>query len=150
MTGNGGSTGDVGQYAFEQYRQQSGGGLVGTLTLGLSDIVAATKALAAASEAHSLSVDPHAVDSMLRKLTEMQDALGKVQRSGQVLTTHTPLGQGYAEAIGKVNSTLGQQAVGEVVPDVITAIDALKEQIEKSRASYRNVDEAKAQTFDNL
>ena len=65
--GNGGLTGDVGQYALEQYRQDSGGGLASVLTLGLSDVVAATRALSAASEAKALSVDPQAVDSMLSR-----------------------------------------------------------------------------------
>ncbi|MDU0293596.1 hypothetical protein [Saccharothrix longispora] len=148
--GNGGLTGDVGQYALEQYRQDSGGGLAGVLTLGLSDVVAATRALSAASEAKALSVDPQAVDSMLRKLTEMQDALEKILRQAAQLTTDTPLGQGYAEEIGKVNSELGHQAVSEVIPDMVRAIEDLKVQIEKSRASYQNVDEAKAQTLNNL
>lgn len=151
MTGeNGGLTGDVGQYALEQYRQDSGGGLAGVLTLGLSDVVAATRALSAASEAKALSVDPQAVDSMLRKLTEMQDALDAVRGKTAYLATDTPLGGGYADEIGKVNGQLGRQAVNEVIPDLVRAIDELKTQIDKSRASYHNVDDAESHTFTNL
>lgn len=143
-------TAEVGQYAFEQYRQQAGGGLASLLTMGLSDIMAATKALAAASQAQALSVDPNVVDSMLKKLTDMQDALDKMQRRADVLTMRTPLGGGYAEQIGVVNARLGDQAMSEIIPDMVKAIDDLKTQIDKSRASYQNVDETKAQTLDNL
>ncbi|WP_447006570.1 hypothetical protein ACRAKI_08875 [Saccharothrix isguenensis] len=151
MTGdNGGLTGDVGQYALQQYREQGGGGLASLFTMGISDIVAATKALSAANEAQALSVDPQAVDTMLKKLTEMQDTLDKIQRHAFQLSNKTPLGGGYAEDIGIVNGQLGEQVIGEIIPEMVTAIDGLKAQIEKSRASYQNVDEAKAQTLNNL
>jgi hypothetical protein len=147
---NGGLTGDVGQYALQQYRQQGGGGLASLFTMGMSDVIAATKALSAASEAKALSVDPQAVDTMLKKLTEMQDALDKIVRSSMLLTSNTPLGGGYAEEIGGVNAQLGKQVLNEIIPEMTTAIDGLKSQIEKSRASYQNVDDAKAQTLNNL
>lgn len=151
MTGDtGGLTNDVGQYALEQYRQQGGGGLMSLFTMGMSDVVAATRALSAASEAQALSVDPNVVDSMVKKLTEMQDALDKIRNKAAVLTTRTPLGGGYAEEIGQVNGHLGEQVVNEIIPEMAKAIDELKVQIEKSRASYENVDEAKAQTLNNL
>ncbi|MFD0202227.1 MULTISPECIES: hypothetical protein [Saccharothrix] len=151
MTGdNGGPTGDVGQYAFEQYREQNGGVLASLLTMGMSDIMAATKALAAASQAQALSVDPHAVDSMLKKLTDMQDALDQIQQEADLLTTQTPLGGGYAEEIGNVNAEVGQQVVNDVIPEMVKAIEDLKVQVEKSRASYQNVEEAESQTFNNL
>jgi hypothetical protein len=151
VTGDsGGPTGDVGQYAFEQYREQGGGGLASLLTMGMSDIMAATKAVAAASQAQALSVDPAAIDSMLKKLTEMQDVLLTVQQRSRFLASETPLGGGYAEEIGQVNKELGRQVIGDILPEMTKAIDDLKVQIEKSRASYQNVDEAKSQTFDNL
>ncbi|MFC5055538.1 DUF3558 family protein [Saccharothrix xinjiangensis] len=117
---------------MDQYRQQNGS-LAGLFTTGLSDIVAATKAVAAASEAQALSVDPHAVDSMLKKLTEMQDALAKVQRQSVQLSNKTPLGGGYAEEIGAVNGQLGEQVVGEIIPEMSRAIDDLD--IEQEKAS---------------
>jgi hypothetical protein len=147
---NGTPTAEVGQYAFEQYRQQAGGGLASLLTMGLSDIMAATKALAAASQAQALSVDPHVVDSMLKKLTDMQDALDGIALRAERLTMRTPLGGGYAEEIGTVNAQLGKQVTTEIIPDMVKAIEDLKVQIEKSRASYQNIDEAKSQTFNNL
>ncbi|MFT7840605.1 hypothetical protein Q5530_31060 [Saccharothrix sp. BKS2] len=151
MTGeSGGSTGDVGQYALDQYRRQGGGGLMSVLTMGLSDVVAATKAVAAANEAQALSVDPHAVDSMLHKLTEMQDALDGIQQRADILITQTPIGRGYAEEIGSVNKQLGQQVVSELIPEMVKAIGDLKDQVDKSRTSYRNVDEAKSQAINNL
>jgi hypothetical protein len=118
--------------------------------MGMSDVIAATKALSAASEAKALSVDPQAVDTMLKKLTEMQDTLDTIQRRSFQLSNKTPLGGGYAEEIGAVNGRLGEQVISEVIPEMVTAIDDLKAQIEKSRASYQNVDEAKAQTLNNL
>ncbi|ONI93039.1 hypothetical protein ALI22I_00385 [Saccharothrix sp. ALI-22-I] len=151
MTGDsGGLTNNVGQYALEQYRQQGGGGLASLLTMGMSDIVAATKALSAASEAQALSVDPNVVDAMLRKLTEMQDSVEKIRRRADLLTTATPLGGGYAQEIGQVNAQLGDEVVNQVIPEMVKAIDDLKTQIDKSRSSYQNVDEAKAQTLNNL
>ncbi|MFD1149712.1 hypothetical protein [Saccharothrix hoggarensis] len=151
MTGyNGGLTGDVGQYALKQYREQSGGGLASLFTMGLSDVVAAAKALAAANEAKALAVDPQAVDTMLKKLTDMQDVLDGIQADAEMLASQTPLGGGYAEDIGKVNAQLGHQVINEVIPEMVKAIADLKDQVDKSRASYRNVDEAKSETFNNL
>lgn len=151
MTGdNGGLASDVGQYAFQQYQPQGGAGLTGLLTSGVGQVVAAAKAVAAATEAQALSVDPHVVDAMLRKLTEMQDALEKIRLKADLLATDTPLGGGYAQEISRVNRQLGEQAVGQVIPTMVATIDDLKSQIEKSRASYQNVDEAKGRTFDNL
>ncbi|QFZ17638.1 hypothetical protein [Saccharothrix syringae] len=151
MTGaDKGPTGDVGQYAVEQYQQQGGGGLAGLFATGLGNIVAATRAVVAASEAQALSVDPHAVDSMLRKLTEMQDALDAVQQRADFLVTRTPIGLGYAEEVGDVNAQLGRQVVGDIIPEMVKAITDLKDQIEKSRNSYQNTDEAKSQTLNNL
>jgi hypothetical protein len=147
---NGGLMGDVGQYALEQYRQQGGGGLASLFTMGMSDVIAATKALSAANEAQALSVDPNAVDTMLKKLTEMQDTLDEIQVDADLLTTRTPLGGGYAEDIGNVNAQLGRQVVNDVIPEMVQAIEGLKVEVEKSRASYQNIDEAKAQTFNNL
>lgn len=151
MTGeNSGPTGDVGQYAMEQYRQQAGGGLASLFTMGMSDIVAATRAVAAASEAQALSVDPQAVDSMLRKLTDMQDALDGIQQRAATLLTRTPIGLGYAEEIGNVNAQLGRQVVDDIIPEMVKAIEDLKDQIDKSRASYQNIDDTESQTFNNL
>ena len=137
-------------YAFEQYRQQGGGSLMSLLTTGMSDVVAATRAIGAATEARALSVDPHVVDTMLKKLTEMQDVLAKVRQRASVLTTATPLGGGYAEAVGEVNKQFGTQATGEVIPDLVKAIDSLKAEIEKSLTSYRNVDGGQSSTSENL
>ena len=137
-------------YAFEQYRQQGGGSLMSLLTMGMSDVIAATRAIGAATEAQALSVDPHVVDTMLKKLTEMQDVLAKVRQRASVLTTATPLGCGYAEAVGEVNKQFGAQATGEVIPDLVKAIDSLKAEIEKSRTSYQNVDGGQSSTFEKL
>ncbi|XVV05812.1 hypothetical protein ACQPW3_10650 [Actinosynnema sp. CA-248983] len=151
MTGNSdGLTTSVGQYAFDRYSRHGGGGLLGLFTRGLADLSAATKALAAANEAHALAVDPHAVDTMIKKLTDMQDELANLQRRSNKLATRTPLGGGYAEEVGSVNGQLGHQVVGEIIPEMVNAIDALKEQVEKSRASYRNVEEANTGTYNNL
>jgi hypothetical protein len=120
------------------------------LTMGMSDVIAATRAIGAATEAQALSVDPHVVDTMLKKLTEMQDVLAKARQRASVLTTATPLGGGYAEAVGEVNKQFGAQATGEVIPDLVKAIDSLKAEIEKSRRSYQNVDGGQSSTFGNL
>jgi hypothetical protein len=141
---------NVGQYAFEQYREQGGGGLASIFTMGMSDIVAATKAIAAATEAQALSVDPHIVDAMLKKLTEMQDAVGEIQLKARLLKTETKLGEGYARDISKTNQLLGEHVTNTQVPDMLKAINSLKVEIEKSRASYQNADGGQAGTFNNL
>jgi hypothetical protein len=141
---------NVGQYAFEQYREQGGGTLASIFTFGMSDIVAATKAIGAANEAQALSVDPHMVDSMLKKLTDMQDAVEKISRQATRLNAETKLGGGYAQDVSRVNQHLGEQVTNKLVPDMVAAIDGPKTEIEKSRASYQNADGGQAGTFNNL
>ena len=141
---------NVGQYTFEQYREQNGGGLASIFTMGMSDVVAATKAIGAANEAQALSVDPHVVDTMLKKLTTMQDTVNGIAQEATALNSETKLGRGYAEGIGQVNKQLGEQVTSTLIPDMIKAIDSLKAEIEKSRASYQNADGGQASTFNNL
>jgi len=130
---------NAGGFAFEKYSQESG---AGWWMVGLIDIQAATKAIAAATEAHALSIDPHAVDSMLKKLTAMQDELNKAMLKSMQLGTRTPLGGGYAEQVGQFNREIGIQVVSEFVPKLTQAIEDLKSEIKKCRDSYRQMDAA--------
>jgi hypothetical protein len=138
---------NVGAYAFEKYSQESG---AGWWIVGLVNIQAATKAVAAATEAQALSIDPHAVDSMLKKLTEMRDEINKVAGKSTRIATDTPLGSGYAEEVGRLNRSLGEQVLSQMVPKLTEAIDDLKAEIEKSRASYHNVDVTYETTMNKL
>ncbi|MFD4675812.1 hypothetical protein ACFWNN_39200 [Lentzea sp. NPDC058450] len=113
-------------------------GIFGT---GVSAIMDAGRAVAAAVETQQLSVDPNLVDAMIKKLNEMKDAIDEVSQRGADLSADTKLGGGYAEAISQNNRTFGQGAQTTLI-DLGKAIDALKVQIEKSRASYKNVDQA--------
>jgi methyl-accepting chemotaxis protein len=116
---------------------------------GLSAIATAAKSVAVAVETQALSVDPHLVDSMIKKLNEMKDTLEKVSQRAQDLSMDTKLGGGYAEEISRGNRTFGQAAQKTLV-DVAKAIDELKTQIDKSRASYKAVDEAGADSLKKL
>jgi hypothetical protein len=135
---------NVGEFVLEQGGQESG-----WLLAGLVDIETATKALAAANEAHALSIDPHAVDSMIKKLTAMQDELDKVAGESSSIATDTPLGGGYANEVGRINHKVGTQVLTEIVPKLTQAIDDLKAEIDKSRKSYQTVDAASKNTLDN-
>ncbi|MGZ3142718.1 hypothetical protein ACVDFE_12110 [Lentzea chajnantorensis] len=116
---------------------------------GLSAIVDAGRAVAIAVETQQLSVDPDLVDSMIKKLTAMQDTLGELQQSALDLSADTKLGGGYAEAISQGNRTFGTEAQ-KTLKDVYKAIDDLKTQIDKSRASYQGVDQAHADALKKL
>lgn len=116
---------------------------------GLSAIMDAGKAVAVAVETQQLSVDPHLVDAMIKKLQAMQDELEKVGLRSLELSQETKLGGGYAEVISQGNRTFGTAARQSLV-DLATAIDELKTQIEKSRASYTNVDQAGADSLKKL
>ncbi|MGI5505043.1 hypothetical protein [Lentzea sp. CA-135723] len=108
---------------------------------GLNAIMDAGRAVAVAVETQQLSVDPNLVDAMIKKLTEMKDAIDEVSQRGADLSADTKLGGGYAEAISQNNRTFGQAAQQTLI-DLGKAIDSLKVQIEKSRASYQNADRA--------
>ncbi|MEV6243762.1 hypothetical protein [Lentzea sp. NPDC051838] len=127
----------------------SGGSWTDIFGGGLSAVVEASKAVAVAVETQQLSVDPHLVDTMIKKLTEMQDELGKIQRKREVLSNKMKLGGGYAENIANANLQFGTAAITQIA-DVARAIDSLKTQIEKSRASYRNVDQAGADSLNKI
>lgn len=116
---------------------------------GLSAIAEAGKAVAVAVETQQLSVDPHLVDAMIKKLTAMQDELEKISRKATNLSMDTKLGGGYAEAISQGNRTFGQEAQ-KTLKDLAKAINDLKTQIEKSRASYHAVDQSKADSIKKI
>lgn len=150
MTGQSSPQESAQAYAFERYSQQSGGPLMGFLTGGISTIMAAAKSVSAASEAGALQHDPQAVDSAIKKLDDFQNVLTKIQSRASVLATKTPLGGGYADKVGHVNGQVGELARNIVIPDLVKAIDALKTELDKSRKSYRNVDEGTSGTFNKL
>jgi hypothetical protein len=127
----------------------SGGTWDGIFGGGLSAIVNAAKSIAVAVETQALSVDPHLVDSMIKKLTEMGDALEKIGTQAQDLSMDTKLGGGYAEAISQNNRTFGMTAQ-RTLTDLAKAIQELKTQIEKSRASYQAVDQSHADALKKL
>ncbi|MEU5696256.1 hypothetical protein [Actinosynnema sp. NPDC020468] len=134
--------------AHEVYRAD-GSGLVDLLTLGAGEIVATTRSLAAAARAGALAVDPHVVDAMVRQLTDMRDALDRLALDTRTLGVRTPLGRGYAEAVGELNADLGRELRSRLLPEVARALDELTAEIARSRDSYRNVDSAQAGTFDH-
>lgn len=138
---------NAGEFALQKLSRESG---AGWWDLGLINIQAATRAIAAATEAHALSIDPHAVDSMLNKLAGMRDQLTTAATKASQIASSTPLGGGYAEQVGRVNSEIGREVLDQVIPKLSQAIKDLESEIDKSRASYRNVDSAHAGTMDNL
>jgi uncharacterized protein YukE len=119
------------------------------LGTGAADIAAASKAVAAATGSGMFSVDPAVVDSMIKKLRDIKDVLGEIQRRKTDLTADTKLGSGYAQSISEINKQFGQNAISQIT-DIGKAIDSLIEQLEKSRASYRNVDQAHADSLKKL
>jgi hypothetical protein len=139
------TSGKVGSFADKA----TGGTWDGIFGSGLSAIADAAKSVAVAVETQQLSVDPHLVDAMIKKLVEMKDAIDDVSQRAADLSIDTKLGGGYAESISQNNTTFGEAAQQTLV-DVGKAIDALKTQIEKSRASYKNVDQAGADSLKKL
>ncbi|MGW6934723.1 hypothetical protein ACWGE0_32005 [Lentzea sp. NPDC054927] len=116
---------------------------------GAADIAAASKAVAAATASGTFSVDPDVVDSMIKKLTDLQDQLDRMLRRSHELSQDTKLGDGYARVISQNNSQFGEAATGQV-REAIREINTLKTAIEKSRASYQNTDQAGADSLKNL
>ena len=140
----------AGAYALERYYAQSGGPLMGMMTGGVSTIMAAAKSVQAASEAGALQHDPAAVDSAIKKLDDFEAVLEKIRRRSRILGSKTPLGGGYAAEVGNFNKAIGEMASQKVVPDLIEAIRELKAQLDKSRKSYRNVEESTSGAFEQL
>lgn len=138
---------NAGEFALEEYREDTGSGW---WDMGMVNILAATKALAAAHEAHALSIDPHAVDTMINKLAGMRDQLTTAATKASRIESSTPLGSGYAEQVGRINQQLGREVLTQVIPKLSQAIKNLEAEIHKSRASYQNVDLAHADTMDNI
>ncbi|GLY54444.1 hypothetical protein Lesp01_81000 [Lentzea sp. NBRC 102530] len=116
---------------------------------GLTAVMDAGRAVAIAVETQQLSVDPHLVDAMIKKLTEMGDAIDKVGRSANNLSIDTKLGGGYAEQISASNRTFGT-AAQQTLKELAKAIEDLKTQIEKSRATYKASDRNSADAIKKL
>ncbi|KOV83993.1 hypothetical protein [Nocardia sp. NRRL S-836] len=141
------TTGVVGTSIAEQAAATASWGAI--LGGGVAAVMAASKAVAVAVETQQLSVDPHLVDAMIKKLDEMRDELNNVLRNRGQLSIDMKLGGGYAMEIAKANTQFGAGAIKQI-EDVGRAIESLKTQIEKSRASYRNVDQSGANSFTKL
>lgn len=139
------TSGKVGSFADKA----TGGTWDGIFGSGLSAVMNAAKSVAVAVETQALSVDPNLVDAMIKKLTEMKDAIDEVQQKAADLSADTKLGGGYAEQISQGNRTFGR-AAQQTLLDVSKAIDELKTQIDKSRASYKAVDQAHADSLKKL
>jgi hypothetical protein len=86
---------------------------------------------------------------MIKKLAAMGDELEKVSQKSSILSQETKLGGGYAERISQGNRTFGT-AGQQTLRDLAKAINELKTQIEKSRASYHNVDQAGSDSFKKI
>jgi hypothetical protein len=137
-------------YALERYYAQSGGPMMGFMSGGVSTILAAAKSVEAAAEAGALQHDPEAVDTAIKKLSDFEAVLGKIQRRADRLATKTPLGGGYADQIGKLNEGIGEAVRSDVIPNLINAVGELKAQLDRSRKSYRNVEEGTSGTMNRL
>jgi hypothetical protein len=137
-------------YALERFHAQAGGPLAGLMTGGVSTILAAARSVEAAAEAGALQHDPEAVDTAIKKLDDFANVLDRIRQRAARLATKTPLGGGYADQIGKLNEGIGEAARTDVIPDLIRAIGELKVQLDKSRKSYRNVEEGTSGTMNRL
>ncbi|MGW6446531.1 hypothetical protein [Lentzea sp. NPDC055074] len=139
------TSGKVGGFADKA----SGGAWDSIFSGGLNAIMDAGKAVAVAVETQQLSVDPQLVDAMIKKLTAMQDEVEKILRKRANLSLQMKLGGGYAENIAKSNTDFGTAAIKQI-EDVARAIESLKTQIDKSRASYENVDQAASDSLEKI
>lgn len=139
------TSGKAGSFA----ERASGGAWDGIFSGGLTAIMDAGKAVAVAVETQQLSVDPQLVDAMIKKLTAMKDAIDDVQQRAADLSVDAKLGGGYAEQISQNNRTFGR-AAQQTLKDMAKAIDDLKVQIEKSRASYTAADQGSADSLKKL
>ena len=139
------TSGKVGSFAD----RATGGSWTDIFGGGLSAIADAAKSVAVAVETQQLAVDPHLVDAMIKKLDEMRDELSKILRKRETLSRKMKLGGGYAENIAQTNTDFGTAAVKQI-EDLDRAIESLKTQIEKSRASYQNVDQAGADSLTKI
>jgi hypothetical protein len=139
------TSGKVGSFADKA----TGGTWTDIFGGGLQAVMDAGKAVATAVETQQLSVDPHLVDAMIKKLDEMQQELSKIGRRSTDLSADPMLGDGYAQQVSKTNMQFGRDAARQLT-DISKAIESLKVQIEKSRASYKNVDQAGADSLKKI
>jgi hypothetical protein len=134
---------------LEREDEQPGARFPGFMT-GVETVEAAVTSVAAASEAGALRHDPETVGTAVKKLDDFQGVLRKILERSRVLATRTPLGGGYAHEVGEFNKRIGEVADTRVIPDLIKAIDELKTELNKSRRSYRNVEESTSGTMNRL
>ncbi|MEU7481478.1 hypothetical protein AB0A63_36270 [Lentzea sp. NPDC042327] len=94
--------------------------------------------------------DPQAVDKAIGKLDDLQRTLERIKRRSSLLATRTPLGGGYAQAVGSINERVGELARSTVIPGLLRVIDELRAELDKSSRSYRNVEESTSDTLNRL
>lgn len=116
---------------------------------GTADVVAASRALAYARDAHGMFIEPDAVDSLVTGLRDLRDALDLIAQESFFVASHTmPIGAGYAGEIGRMFQDIASRSTMTVIPDLIAGLDGLIGQLDRSRASYHAVETAAAAAFD--
>lgn len=79
----------------------------------------------------------------------MQEELERIMERSNELSKDTKLGDGYAQQVSNANTIFGQKASQQLI-NATKVIESLKTQIEKSRASYQNVDQSHADSLKKL
>ncbi|MGW4113128.1 hypothetical protein ACWEFJ_19845 [Actinosynnema sp. NPDC004786] len=119
------------------------------LSDGVRQVAEAVTAVVTA-RAKGVSIDTRDINAMISTLTAMQEQLAKAGYNASFVATDTPLGGGYAEHIGRSNREMGRRALEDVIPQLTQRMDELKAELDRSRASYKNVDATAEDTAANI
>ncbi|MFC4001094.1 hypothetical protein ACFS2C_07955 [Prauserella oleivorans] len=101
--------------------------------------------------AEAFAVAPDLATDAFRRLSELQDVVGRLVRQAKVLGRTVPLGGGYAGELGEFMARYGLEGEGSAV-EALTRfgreLESLKTQINTALERYRAEDEAAADGVD--
>ncbi len=97
------------------------------------------------------AVAPELAIDTFAKLSEVQDAVGRMVRRAKVLGRSVPLGDGYAREIGEFMARYGIDDTGSAVESLTRfgqEIESLKQRIDTALRSYDEQDRAASDGVD--
>jgi hypothetical protein len=120
---------------WREKHREDGGGLWASIGATVGDFVAA-------AETGAFAVSPDTGAAIIKQLTDVQDRVGEIQRTGMMGATlgGQRLGGGYATDIATFNQQVMQEGPGTMLKQFAEELEQLKTAVSKSIGNYASTD----------
>jgi hypothetical protein len=118
----------------EQHREGDGGGG------WLGNVIDTVDGMVAAAEAGAFAVSPDTGQAIIKQLTEVQDQVDKMLRTGGLGAMRQELGGGYAANIATFNRRVTDDGLSTTLVQFAQELEQLKTAVGRSIGNYASTD----------